>query len=243
MSNRHLPMVGISNVGFPTPVKNGIEFFEDFENWSTSDISATALTAPWRAVGTNALAADFDSLNAVAADGEVFGLQQIALSSGAAGDESIAQSIATFPCRANRVMSFVVRFRAESITTCGHLFGMYIPDADPWTQVNGFGFRIVNGAISYEVKDAGTTLAATSTGATITASSTTGWVTLEAIWDGQAAIRFYKDRVLLATYTGNAIPTDLNLSITYGIGATASVNPTVTLDYIGCSVEGSPAGR
>lgn len=247
--NRNLPLVGISNVGFPQPYRGANEFFEDFIGWGTSLISATAGAAPWRCVGTNAaagIATDFLGVNAVAADGEVAGMCQILVSSGANGDESIAQLNSSFLCTTGRVMEFVVRFRPDSITTCSQIFGMYVETADPYgapTQMNGFGFRIVNGAISVEVKDADTTLAATLTAATVVASTTTGWVRLRASWDGQAAIRFYKDEVLIYTYTGNAIPTGLYLSPLMGVGATASVNPSVKVDYIGCSVEAAAAGR
>ena len=237
--NRHLPSLGLSNVSMPYPLKAGMEFFEDFIGWGTSLISATAGAAPWRAVGTNVTATDFLGTNGIAADGDVAGLCQITVSSGASGDESIMQLNGALLCATGRPMEFQCRVRVESITTAGQLAGMYAAATDPWTQQNGFGFRIVNGAIGYEVKNAGTTLAVTTTGKSVAASTTTGWLRLKAIWNGATAITFYVDDVLVATYTGAAIPTALYLTPTIGVGATGTVNPVLTVDYIACSVEGA----
>lgn len=244
MLNRNLPLSGLSSVGFPQPYKGAAEFFEDFVGWGGSLIATGAGLAPWRAVGANVAVADFVPTTPVTADGTVEGTINVTVSNVNA-DGSFGQlNGAPFLCVAGRVMQFVVRFRPDSITTTTHMFGMYAMSTDPvGTQPQGFGFRIVNGALGYEVKDAGDTLAVTSTGVTLSASTTSGWVRLEAIWDGIGAIRFYKDGVLLATYTGAAIPTGIWLSPLFGLQVTAGTPSDMQLDYIGCSVEPSTTGR
>jgi len=244
ITNRNLPRVGLSNVGFPQPYRGASELFEDFVGWGQSMCATGAGAAPWRVVGTNGAAADFTPVIPVTADGAVEGQINVTVSAVNA-DGSFAQlNSATFLCTTGRVMEFVVRFRPDSITTTTAMFGMYALTTDPvGTQPQGFGFRIVNGALGYEVKNAGTTLAVTSTGVTLTASTTSGWVRLRAVWDGQSAIRFYKDDVLLATYTAAAIPTGIWLSPLFGIQVTAGTASDMNVDYIGCSVEAGSAAR
>ena len=253
VSSRHLPILGISNVDFPYPSPAGMEWFEDFVEFGSNDISlAAAATGKWTVGGTNGVVASVTVPTITLADGgaNVCGAINLITTGANADDTFIQLRGGSFYCVAGRPMRFQVRFRANSITTTTHTFGMYVPNTigtlttNPLdSATNGIGLNIVNGAVTFQVKNASTTVTGQATTGTIAASTTTVWNTVGFYWDGINALTFYVNGKSVGSYNGAAIPTGLYLTPTLGITTTAAATPDMDIDYVAVSVEGVGAGR
>lgn len=253
MSNRHNPMVGLSNVDIPFPLQGGMEFFEDFTEFAANDFAlAAAVTGKWIVGGTNGVIASITVPTLTTADGgdNVHGAINLVTTGASADDTFMQLRGGAFYLVAGRPMTFQARFRPDTITTTTQTFGMYVPNTvstgttNPLdTATNGIGFNIVNGAITYQVKNASTTVTAQATTGTVAASTVAGWVTLSFIWDGVTTLSFFKDGNRIATYTGAAIPTGLYLTPTFGITTTSAATKDMKVDYVGCNVQGKIGGR
>jgi len=141
----------------------------------------------------------------------------------------------TFKLISDRRLFFQARFKLSDVTQSDAVIGLQITDTSPLAVSDGLFFLKTDGAATIDFvstkNSVSTTLSAI---ATLTNDT---FVEVAFAFDGQDQVRVFVDEKNLGTIATNNIPTDEELTVSFGVQNGAAAAKTMSLDYIFCAAQ------